>query len=98
MKLIKLMMQFNAIMTNDDSSRRSLVDPAVRNACSSESVRTMIGICCRCLLEDPAERPSIEDVVWNLQFAAQVQDNQSSDGSPISPLQSSRMKPIITNR
>lgn len=98
MKLTKFMMQFNATIISDDSSRRSLIDPAVRNACSSESVRTMIGICCRCLLEDPAERPSIEDVVWNLQFAAQVQDAQSSDGSPISPLQSSRMKPIIANR
>ncbi|XP_047980724.1 probable inactive leucine-rich repeat receptor-like protein kinase At3g03770 [Salvia hispanica] len=91
--------EMNASITSDDSSRRSLVDRAVRNTCSGESARTMIGICCRCLLKDPAERPSIEDVVWNLQFAAQVQDaSQSSDGSPISPLQSSRMKPIITNK
>ncbi|XP_057778856.1 probable inactive leucine-rich repeat receptor-like protein kinase At3g03770 [Salvia miltiorrhiza] len=88
--------EMNARITSEDSSR-SLVDPAVRNTCSGESARTMIGICCRCLLKDPAERPSIEDVVWNLQFAAQVQDaSQSSDGSPISPLQSSRMKPIIS--
>ncbi|KAL1545959.1 putative inactive leucine-rich repeat receptor-like protein kinase [Salvia divinorum] len=89
--------EMNLSITSDDSSRRSLVDRAVRNTCSGESARTMIRICCRCLLKDPAERPSIEDVVWNLQFAAQVQDaSQSSDGSPISPLQSSRMKPIIT--
>lgn len=95
--------EFNASITTDDTSRKSLVDPAVRNSCSGESVRTMIEICCRCLLKDPAERPSIEDVLWNLQFAAQVQDgwrgdSQSSEGSPISPLQSSRMKPIIINR
>ncbi|PIN20695.1 Serine/threonine protein kinase [Handroanthus impetiginosus] len=81
----------------DDTSRKSSVDPAVRNSCSGDSVKTMIEICCRCLLKDPAERPSIEDVLWNLQFAAQVQDgwrvdSQSSDGSPISPLQSSRLK------
>lgn len=88
--------EFNGSLTTDDTSRKSLVDPAVRNWCSGESVRTMIEICCRCLLKDPAERPSIEDVLWNLQFAAQVQDgSQSSEGSPISPLQSSRMKPII---
>ncbi|KAH6802544.1 Leucine-rich repeat protein kinase family protein [Perilla frutescens var. frutescens] len=77
--------QLNASIASDDASRRSLVDPAVRKWCSSESVRTMMEICCRCLVEDPAERASIEDILWNLQFAAQVQDaSQSSEGSPIS--------------
>jgi len=54
-------------------------------------------VCVRCLVKEAAERPSIEDVLWNLQFAAQVQDawigesQSSSDGSPISPLASIRM-------
>ncbi|KAL7096376.1 hypothetical protein ACP275_10G075700 [Erythranthe tilingii] len=88
--------QLQASALADDASRRSLVDPAVQNACSSESVKTMIEICCRCLLNNPAERPSIEDVLWNLQFAAQVQDiSQSSETSPISPLHSSRLKTTI---
>ncbi|KAL3642803.1 hypothetical protein CASFOL_013618 [Castilleja foliolosa] len=77
----------------EDISSNSFVDPAVKNTCSVESAKTMIEICCRCLHEDPAERPSIEDVLWNLQFAAQVQDaSQSSDGSSIFPLQSSHSK------
>lgn len=72
-----------------------MVDPRVKNSSSDESVKTMVEICYRCLLEDPADRPSIEDVLWNLQFAAQVQDacrgdSQSSDSSPISPFQPSR--------
>ncbi|KAK6131655.1 hypothetical protein DH2020_034669 [Rehmannia glutinosa] len=92
--------KLQASITADDASRKSLVDPAVKNSCSGESVKTMIEICCRCLLEDPAERPSIEDVLWNLQFAAQVQDSwrgdsQSSETSPISPMQSSRLKLTI---
>ncbi|CAA0821446.1 Probable inactive leucine-rich repeat receptor-like protein kinase [Striga hermonthica] len=85
--------QFEASTIVDDVSRKSLVDSAVKNTCSAESVKTMMEMCCRCLHENPAERPSIEDVLWNLQFAAQVQEaSQSSEGSPISPLQSSSLK------
>jgi hypothetical protein len=31
-------------------------------------------ICLRCLAKEAAQRPSVEDVLWNLQFAAQVQN------------------------
>ncbi|WJX83319.1 hypothetical protein P8452_65989 [Trifolium repens] len=79
----------------DEDSRRSIVDPAIRKACLSQSLKTMMEICVKCLFKDPAERPSTEDVLWNLQFAAQVQDawrgdSQSSEGSPGSPLQARR--------
>lgn len=69
----------------------NVVDLAIRrSSCSSESLRTMIEMCCRCLYEDPVDRPSMEDLLWNLQFAAQVQDDyHSSDASPISPIQRS---------
>ncbi|XP_051131751.1 probable inactive leucine-rich repeat receptor-like protein kinase At3g03770 [Andrographis paniculata] len=94
-EVLKEQLQVSLIM--DETMRKSAVDPAVRNMCSSESAKTMVEMCWRCLLKNPAERPSIEDVLWNLQFAAQVQDawrgdSQSSEGSPISPLQSSRLK------
>ncbi|KAL0410258.1 UNVERIFIED_CONTAM: putative inactive leucine-rich repeat receptor-like protein kinase [Sesamum latifolium] len=92
--------QLQASIIADDTSRKSFIDPAVKNSCSGESVQTMIELCLRCLLKDLAERPSIEDVLWNLQFAAQVQDawrgdSQSSEGSPISPLRNSRLKLTI---
>ncbi|KAH0784346.1 hypothetical protein KY290_003944 [Solanum tuberosum] len=69
----------------------NVVDVAIRrSSCSSESLRTMVEMCCRCLYEDPVDRPSMEDLLWNLQFAAQVQDDyHSSDASPISPIQPS---------
>lgn len=80
--------QLQAVITADESARRSMVDPAVNKACLDESLKTMMEVCVRCLLKNPADRPSVEDVLWNLQFAAQVQDawhSQSSEGSPISP-------------
>ncbi|KAL1549523.1 putative inactive leucine-rich repeat receptor-like protein kinase [Salvia divinorum] len=52
-------------MNASNSSRRTLVDPAVRNTVlwSGESARSMIGICCRCLLKD---LPSIVDVAQGI--------------------------------
>ncbi|GFZ09323.1 leucine-rich repeat protein kinase family protein [Actinidia rufa] len=87
--------QLQKIATADNATRKSIVDPAIHNVYSDESLKTMMEICIRCLLNNPEDRPSIEDVLWNLQFAAQVQeawrgDSQSSDGSPVSHLQPPR--------
>ena len=90
------MRQLQASLGGDEEGRRGVVDPAFRKACLDQSLKTMMEICVRCLVKEQAERPSIEDVLWNLQFAAQVQDawrgdsqsSSSSDGSPISPLAS----------
>ncbi|CAH9069103.1 unnamed protein product [Cuscuta epithymum] len=94
-KILKDKLQ--ASPTADDAWRRNMVDPRVEGSSSDDSVRTMVEICYRCLFEDPADRPSFEDVLWNLQFAAQVQDTchtgslSSSDVSPISPFHPSQL-------
>nr|KYP51615.1 putative LRR receptor-like serine/threonine-protein kinase At1g14390 family [Cajanus cajan] len=76
----------------DDIARRSIVDPAVHKDCSDESLMTMMEICVRCLSSDPTERPSVEDILWNLQFAVQVQNSWKRDSSDhsYSPAPSSR--------
>ncbi|KAL5568712.1 hypothetical protein UlMin_025287 [Ulmus minor] len=66
-------------LTTDDTGRRSIVDPAVHKQCSEESLKTIMEICLRCLSNEPADRPSIEDILWTLQFAAQVQDSGRVD-------------------
>lgn len=77
--------QFNTIIAADDAVIKDIVDPSVRDTCSDQSFTTMAEICSRCLANDPLERPSVEDMLWNLQFAAQVQDAlHSSEGSPVS--------------
>ncbi|KAI4323697.1 hypothetical protein L6164_023282 [Bauhinia variegata] len=58
-------------LTTDDIGRRSIIDPAVHKECSDESLKTVMEICVRCLSGEPSDRPSVEDVLWNLQFAAQ---------------------------
>ncbi|KAL1821162.1 hypothetical protein ACET3Z_016031 [Daucus carota] len=85
-----VMDQLQASLTADSAARKSMIDPAVRNAYSDESLKTMMEISSRCMLKNPADRPSLEDVLWNLRFAVQVQDSsQSSDASPDSPFRTS---------
>ncbi|KAK9912212.1 hypothetical protein M0R45_036083 [Rubus argutus] len=71
-------------LTIDDTARRSIVDPAVHKECSDESLKIMMELCVRCLTIEPTDRPSVEDILWNLQFAAQLQDSASHLDSPIS--------------
>lgn len=66
-------------ITTDDTARRSIVDHTVHKECSDKSLKTMMEICIRCLSSEPTDRPSVEDVLWNLQFAAQVQDSWRGD-------------------
>lgn len=84
----------SALTSESPGRRRLLVDQSVSLACSDESARTVMEICLRCLAKEAAQRPSVEDVLWNLQFAAQVQDDwrgdsrsSASEESPLSPSQ-----------
>ncbi|XP_048549177.1 probable inactive leucine-rich repeat receptor-like protein kinase At3g03770, partial [Triticum urartu] len=84
-----------AMAEEDRARRRSFVDPAVSKSCSEESLRTVMEICLRCLAKEAVHRPSVEDVLWNLQFATQVQDDwegeiRSGDGSPVSSSRTAR--------
>ncbi|KAG9452081.1 hypothetical protein H6P81_004985 [Aristolochia fimbriata] len=95
--------QLYGSITVDESAQRSPVDPAVLANCSDQSLKTVAQICIRCLSEEPSERPSIEDVLWNMQFAAQVQetwkgDSHSSDGSPESPYRNTKLQLTIQQR
>ncbi|KAF6174760.1 hypothetical protein GIB67_031284 [Kingdonia uniflora] len=84
--------QLQISLTTDDASRRNIVDPVICKACSDESLRTVMDICNRCICNEPTERPSIEDVLWNLQFAAQVQDEWKGDSS------SSKQSPVSSSQ
>ncbi|KAL1561857.1 putative inactive leucine-rich repeat receptor-like protein kinase [Salvia divinorum] len=78
-------------LTADSMARRSIVDPAVHKECSDDSLRTLMELCLRCLSNELHERPSVEDAVWNLQFAAQVEDTWHRNSS------SNRSSPCLNN-
>ncbi|XVF57837.1 hypothetical protein PTKIN_Ptkin07bG0014700 [Pterospermum kingtungense] len=59
--------------------RKRIVDPTVLTTCSQESLSIMVSITGKCICPDPSSRPSFEDVLWNLQYAAQVQAAADAD-------------------
>ncbi|KAH7432202.1 hypothetical protein KP509_07G013200 [Ceratopteris richardii] len=69
----KLMESFIA----DQSSRLDMIDAKILGVCNMESLDTVVDITVKCLSEDALGRPSMEDVLWNLQYAMQVQDCSS---------------------
>ncbi|XP_008231150.1 PREDICTED: probable inactive leucine-rich repeat receptor-like protein kinase At3g03770 [Prunus mume] len=59
--------------------RRKIVDPIVLTTCSQESLSIVVSITKKCTCPEVSARPSFEDVLWNLQYAAQVQATADAD-------------------
>ncbi|XP_071734954.1 probable inactive leucine-rich repeat receptor-like protein kinase At3g03770 [Rutidosis leptorrhynchoides] len=59
--------------------RQKIVDPIVLTTCTQESLSIVISITNKCISIEPGNRPSFEDVLWNLQYAAQVQATADSE-------------------
>ncbi|WCJ19150.1 Leucine-rich repeat protein kinase family protein [Euphorbia peplus] len=72
--LVKDLLKVSTSM-DDAEAQRSIADPMVSRECGDKSLKTMMEICVRCLSESD-DRPSFEDVIWNLHFAAQLQDQE----------------------
>jgi hypothetical protein len=57
---------------------RSAINPSLHGTYTHESLKTAIQITINCLNKVPGNRPSIEDILWNLQYSMQVQEARSS--------------------
>ncbi|KAL9306120.1 putative LRR receptor-like serine/threonine-protein kinaseRLK-Pelle-LRR-VI-1 family [Arabidopsis thaliana] len=77
-ELGSLKLQLENNLRDEPSVLRSLADPCVRGTYAYESLRTTVEFAINCLCEDQRKRPSIEDVVWNLQYTIQVQQGWTS--------------------
>lgn len=60
------------------TEQSGVLDPVVAASSSQESLSIIISITTKCLSQE-SSRPSIEDVLWNLQYAAQVQATADGD-------------------
>lgn len=60
---------------------RGVIDPSIQGSFAFDSLKTTIQIAINCLNKDPNKRPSIEDVLWNLQYSMQVQEGWTSSGN-----------------
>ncbi|XP_029127828.1 probable inactive leucine-rich repeat receptor-like protein kinase At3g03770 isoform X2 [Cajanus cajan] len=64
---------------DSQDGRNKIVDPVVLNTCCPESLSIAISITTKCLSPESSSPPSFEDVLWNLQYAAQVQAIADAD-------------------
>ncbi|XP_051140666.1 probable inactive leucine-rich repeat receptor-like protein kinase At3g03770 [Andrographis paniculata] len=64
---------------SSQDGRRKIVDPIVLTTSSQESLSIVVSITNKCISPEPSSRPSFEGVLWNLQYAAQVQTAADSD-------------------
>ncbi|XP_021775921.1 probable inactive leucine-rich repeat receptor-like protein kinase At3g03770 isoform X1 [Chenopodium quinoa] len=62
-----------------EEGQRRVIDPIVLSTSSKESLTTVISITNKCVSSESSTRPSFEDVLWNLQYAAQVQATADGD-------------------
>jgi len=59
--------------------RDQVVDPVIIGTSSQDSLSIVVSIMIKCLSVECSARPSIEEVLWNLQYAAQVQTAADGD-------------------
>ncbi|KAJ4838083.1 hypothetical protein Tsubulata_045449 [Turnera subulata] len=76
---LRLMLEEN--LAEGPSQLRAVVDPATRGTFAYESLRTTVEITINCLNKVASSRPSIEDVLWNLQYSIQTQEGWTSSGN-----------------
>ncbi|XWS47826.1 hypothetical protein CRYUN_Cryun13aG0018400 [Craigia yunnanensis] len=67
-----------ASLSNQDGRPR-IMNPVVSATCSQESISTVISLTNKCICPELWSRPSFEDILWNLQYAAQVQANADGE-------------------
>ncbi|KAM0940627.1 putative protein kinase RLK-Pelle-LRR-VI-1 family [Dioscorea sansibarensis] len=68
-----------AMSLNNQDERKWALDPFVYTTSSQESLSIVTSMTNKCLSPESPERPSVEDVLWNLQYAAQVQATADGD-------------------
>ncbi|WOL09170.1 putative LRR receptor-like serine/threonine-protein kinase [Canna indica] len=74
--------QLQKSLTESPADLGGVADPTIRGTFVVDSLRTALEISLNCVLEDPNQRPSIDDVLWNLQYSAQIQDGWATGENP----------------
>ncbi|CAK9324922.1 unnamed protein product [Citrullus colocynthis] len=65
---------------NRDNTVAEIIDPNIKNKISPECLRKFMEIAVRCIQDDGINRPSMNDVVWGLEFAMQLQEASKKKG------------------
>lgn len=77
----ELKLELEKGLADGQSRLRVAIDPSIQGSFAYQSLKTAVEITINCLCRDPSKRPSIDNVLWNLQYAIQVQEGWTSSGN-----------------
>ncbi|XP_028760137.1 receptor-like protein kinase ANXUR1 [Neltuma alba] len=64
-----------ALMCQREGNLESIIDPKLRDEISPVCLKKFVETALKCIIDQGPERPSMGDVLWNLEFALQLQEN-----------------------
>ncbi|KAK4376725.1 hypothetical protein RND71_003021 [Anisodus tanguticus] len=76
-----LKLQVETALAESPSKLRDLTDPCIRGTFAYDSLKTTVQIAINCLEKEPSRRPSVEDVLWHMQYSIQVQEGATNSGN-----------------
>ncbi|KAK1259700.1 putative LRR receptor-like serine/threonine-protein kinase [Acorus gramineus] len=76
LETLKVKMQQS--LADGHAKLRTVTDTTIRGTFVYDSLRTAVEIALNCVSENVDKRPSIEDVLWNLQYSVQLQEGWAS--------------------
>ncbi|KAL2546790.1 Leucine-rich repeat protein kinase family protein [Forsythia ovata] len=80
-ELDDLKLEVERRLAESPSELRGLIDPSIRGTFAYESLKTVVQITMNCLCKDSSKRPSVEDVIWHMQYSVQVQEGWTGSGN-----------------
>nr|XP_043626357.1 probable LRR receptor-like serine/threonine-protein kinase At1g14390 isoform X2 [Erigeron canadensis] len=80
-EITELKNQLEIGLSESPTRLKEAADSSIRGTYAYESMKTAVQIALNCLNEDVSVRPSIEDVLWNMQYSVQVQEGWNSSGN-----------------
>ncbi|CAN4124375.1 unnamed protein product [Withania somnifera] len=92
-----LKLQVETSLAESPSKLRDLTDPCIRGTFAYESLKTTVQIAISCLEIEPSRRPSVEDVLWHMQYSIQVQEGATNSGN-LSGNQSGKLSGNLNNK
>ncbi|GAB4829197.1 hypothetical protein Ancab_018862 [Ancistrocladus abbreviatus] len=80
-ELDQLKLELEKSLTESASALQQAVDRSLKGTFAYQSLKTSAEITINCLCKDSSRRPSMDDVLWNLQYSTQVQQTWTSSGN-----------------